>query len=124
MATPPSSTDALPEMNSSPLATLPNTLLRSLPPAPAATPPHPNVGAVRPQRPLLSVDGCGGKQGDHEEPHHGAYSARCTLTRSCAPQVRKSVSSGLPTFRTRACAFFPGAVMNGRPMTSHSPVSS
>src|SRR6266566_525977 len=47
---------------------------------------------------------------------------RFTAMHSCAPHVRISVSSGWLTFRTRACAFFPPAVVNGRPTTSHSPV--
>ena len=32
--------------------------------------------------------------------------------------------SGWPTLRTRPCAFLPSAVVNGRPTTSQSPVSS
>jgi hypothetical protein len=47
-----------------------------------------------------------------------------TLSFLRAPHVGKSVSPGWLTFRTRACAFFPPAVVNGLPTTSHSPVSS
>src|SRR6266446_6330156 len=36
---------------------------------------------------------------------------RFTSIRSCALQLRRSVASGWLTFRTRACAFFPPAVV-------------
>jgi hypothetical protein len=44
--------------------------------------------------------------------------ARFTLTRSCAPQLRISVTSGWLTFFTRAWAVFPPAVVKGRPVTT------
>src|SRR5438445_8580455 len=39
-------------------------------------------------------------------------------------QVRSSVTVGSPTGWTRKCAFFPPAVVYGRPIISYSPVSS
>ena len=46
-----------------------------------------------------------------------------TVTRSCALHTRIIVTSD-PTLLTRTLARFPPAVVYGRPMTSHSPVSS
>jgi hypothetical protein len=53
----------------------------------------------------------------------GALPVRFTVMHSCAPHVRKSVSLGGLTLRTRTWAFLPAAVVKGRPMTSHSPHS-
>src|SRR5438034_488195 len=59
--------------------------------------------------------------------HHRLPSSvvvRFTVIRSCAPQVQTSETVGSPTLRTRTCTLLPPAVVYGRPMTSHSPVSS
>jgi len=54
----------------------------------------------------------------------GGEAVRFTAMRSWAPQVRTSALAGWPTLWTRAWASFPPAAVYGRPMTSHSPVSS
>jgi hypothetical protein len=61
-----------------------------------------------------------------DQSHHRLPSsplARLTLTRSCAPYVRIICTSESTRF-TRTLAVFPPAVMNGRPITAYSPVSS
>jgi hypothetical protein len=54
----------------------------------------------------------------------GALPVRFTVMHSCAPHVRKSVSLAGWRSESRYWAFLPAAVVNGRPMTSHSPASS
>jgi len=58
-------------------------------------------------------------QGRHAQPP-----ARFTLTRSWAPHTRISVTVGCLISRTRTLAFLPPTVVKGRPVTSHSLVSS
>src|SRR5262249_7945548 len=49
---------------------------------------------------------------------------RFTATRSCAPQLRISVTPGCFTLSTRTCTSFPPPVEYGGPITRHSARSS
>ena len=57
--------------------------------------------------------------------HHArSVPVRFTVMCSCAAHDRKSVSPSGLTLRTRTWAIVPAAVVNGWPMTSHSPAAS
>jgi hypothetical protein len=68
---------------------------------------------------------------DHALPFQGLFlpitclaHPRLIATRSCAPQLRIIVTSALSTRLTRTWTSFPAFVVYGRPVISHSPVSS